>query len=268
MPYPNLTSEGIPDEAIDFVIKKIGQVYDLEAKTSSGSSIVFLPLEDSFWWEFESEELLSKAIYGAITTPYNIYDSAYQYFLDPDMAKNIFHLMVALYRKRHISIQPFYDSSKPAITFDCLRYLAQFITYIPDRVIVWRRHLCLSELTDKARVELIMKNITKLLWDIGKALCGLHQLGVAHGDCRLDNVGISHGDFVLFDFGSSKQNSSVCGDLDQLRGSIKFHLGNDKWSIMEILVPETCDSLMFLSSILENRNCTQKRLDTLVIINN
>jgi hypothetical protein len=103
-----------------------------------------------------------------------------------------------------------------------------------DQTIQWPRVECLNELEPNIKRQMILQNIEKLLWNILKAIVGLNLNGYVHNDVSLDNIGIHKETFVLYDYNMSKRGSDMIRDLNSFKRSIRFHLGEDITSDVDI----------------------------------
>jgi hypothetical protein len=191
--FQNILDDGeIKVEILDKVIYKMGDINDLDVKTSNCTSFVFISSEK---------------------------ENVYQYFCFNKIFKRICTIILSLNNK--IIVDQDYK-------YNLNNYLSNFIdSYENDNIIVWKKHICLNSFSDDYLNTFICNNITKILWDISHSLYGLHQNNISHGDCRIDNIGISDGKFILFDFdGSFSQESSFnySKDLYDLITSIKYRL--------------------------------------------
>ena len=109
--------------------------------------------------------------------------------------------------------------------------------------IVWERITSLNSYSKSEITSIIEKNILKLLWDIGKALTGLHKNGIFHGDARIDNIGIKGDNFVLFDFDSSKKSYTFRNDFSIFAQSLCYNMGDDYEKIEQFIPEESCNFL-------------------------
>jgi hypothetical protein len=113
------------------------------------------------------------------------------------------------------------------IEYNIFDYLSPFRYCIPeDHMVVWGKLKTLNSIPMKERGEFITDNLPKILWDIGKALYGLHKHKIVHNDCVIDNMGIHNGKFALFDFDGSiepTENKGLDSDITTLYKSISFY---------------------------------------------
>lgn len=126
---------------------------------------------------------------------------------------------------------------------------------VASNVCKWSRIQTLNKVPN--RVEFITANLPKLLWDIGKALSGMHKKGYIHGDCTLDNIGYYNGNFCLFDFDMSKpidENHTPHDDFRTFQNSIQFAIRNDFQPI---------HSTPFLRNVIKHYTQDDSYMDTL-----
>lgn len=217
--FQNILNDGeITKELLDIVIEKMGHIEDLEIKSSSGSSFVFISSNK---------------------------DNVFQYFISSKIEKKIFDIFSKLLNNKDINIK-FYDEEDEIIKiqYDLLQYICKFIYHFPspENIIVWKKHICLNSFPKHKIVEIINNNIFKLMWDIGKCIYGLHKNNIIHKDVRIDNIGIDNtmNNFILFDFDGSNImhplfNYSI--DVYDFLNSIK-HNSNENWNNIIKFVPE------------------------------
>lgn len=161
--------------------------------------------------------------------------------------------------------------------YDLFDFIPRIKNYIePSNLIIWEKILPLNALDKMHMKDMIEKNIIKLLWDIAKALHGLHINNIYHADARIDNIGIKNDNFILFDFDGSKKvddsNSQiVTKDYNDFIRSIEFNLNDEetprRFKNIEKFIPEDID--FFLLSLLENESVLKvlKPNDHIVINN-
>lgn len=120
-------------------------------------------------------------------------------------------------------------------TPDVRKYIAHLEIYLPPGIIIWRKHMCLNQLSSQALKLLITMNLHKLLSDVTKALICLKEAGIFHRDVRIDNIGIVDGTFIVFDFDAALYVEEYrraggyyteISDLDKFIVSINFHTDN------------------------------------------
>lgn len=233
--YTYLIEDGIIDyDTLVTVLSKIGDVDSLQVKSSNGSSLVIIP----------------ESCDSNTTNP--VYNNVYQYFNLPNSASRIFYMLNTVHKCRIVEL-PLFDTRKK-LKFNLYTNLAKLVSYIPDQILVWEYHLCLNTMTNTNLKTLIEANLCKFLWDIGRAIYGLHQNNVMHGDCSLDNIGIRDGNFILFDFdGSSFKDEddfdAFENDIYKLITSLQFHFRND-WIKIKNKVPKSYNTTIFLNTLI------------------
>jgi len=182
---------------------------DFQVKSSNGMSFVFVTPELSGVYQKFKGEHTAKNIINILTTC----DSNINYTIWID-------------KKNYIKK-----------VYDLFNFLPRIIKYIDqENIIVWEKITPLNSFPSEKIKDIIEQNILKFLWDIGKALSGLHYNGIYHKDARVDNIGIKDGNFVLFDFDFSKKISSedsswfthMTKDYSDFITSIKFNLNEDE----------------------------------------
>lgn len=156
------------------------------------------------------------------------------------------------------------------VEYDLLKYITNIKRYdIDKKLIIWNKIKPLNSFETEELQSIIINNIFKLLWDIAKALTGLHKNNILHGDCRLDNIGIYEGNFVLFDFDGSrvsnpKEENILYKDFYDFKRSIEFNLDknfkkikhhvpftntNFLYSLLDKQEIEPVDAVAFLNSL-------------------
>lgn len=217
MEYANMIEDWeIPTRIFETVLRMFGDMtYDgidgLKVKASNGLSLVF--------------------IYDSETT------FVLQYFMNAPTAERIYNLLQGLTAK--IKRNTF---SKGVLEYDLFDFIPRPILTLPESgIIQWDRITPMNSYTEKEIREIIVRNIFKFLWDIGRALYGLHMNGIRHGDARVDNIGIRNGKFVLFDFDGSSKHEGVSdiltNDYYDLVKSIKFNIGDDHYDVLKVYIP-------------------------------
>ncbi len=220
--YEHIIDEGeIAIETINKVVKIMGNdVNSLDIKSSNGSSFVFI-------------------------TPSDL--NVYQYFKYDTTASKIIKILNSI-SKKNITIR----YANNFITYDLQDFICKFVSYEPTNIIVWKKHVCLNSFDNLSIKNIIVNNLLKLLWDIGRSLYALHQNNIYHGDARIDNIGILNGNFILFDFDGSRISfiDSEKDVYDFIR-SIKFNVGDDIWNDIKCFIPtNTYNSSNFIKNII------------------
>jgi serine/threonine protein kinase len=181
-----------------------------------------------------SEEFQAKSSNGmsfvCVTPELN---EVYQKFKGKNTVRNINNVLTTCESSINYTI---WLDKKKYITkeYDLFHFLPRVREFIDtENVIVWEKIIPLNSFTPEKVKDIIEKNILKFLWDIGKAISGLHYNDIYHGDTRVDNIGIKDGNFVLFDFDSSKKitpenythgYANMMKDYNDFIVSIKFNL--------------------------------------------
>jgi len=180
-----------------------------------------------------------------------IYENeAYQVFVSESIATRIYSLFNDIrYDIIHEIDLGFDDMVK--IKYDLSEFLPQIRAVNPP-CIIWERITPLNSFDKSKITEIIEINIFKILWDIGRALIGLHKNKINHGDARIDNIGIKGNNFVLYDFDSSKISQTFRGDFLMFTQSIKYNM-DKKYKNIEKYIPEK-DSYNFLESLVEQKD--------------
>ncbi len=214
--------DDIPTEALNAIEKYKSTIVDI--KESNGLSYVFITSGNK----------------------------VYQYFVIKSVPMKILKMMNVLTRLRYIGFHTYNNSV--VFKYNILDYISTFISYIPDRIICWKFHICLNSFPTKFLKSFIHDNILKLMWDISKAIYGLNLCNIIHGDCRIDNIGIKDGRFILFDFDGSRyiddneDKDCLIKDIYDFVTSIKFHLcirDND-------IIPDVDNVYNFMHNIIIN----------------
>ena len=226
--FQNILDDGeVSSDVLFNVVNKMGNINNLDVKSSNGSSFVFI-----------SSEL----------------NNVYQYFSNQNISLRIFNLISKLSINNIITKNTY----NGIIIYNLFDYLSLFINYIPNNIIVWEKHLCLNSFSKEEISLIIEKNLIKILWDIGKALYGLHTYNIKHGDARIDNIGIKNNKFILFDFDGTtddydKQLSNnfdiYYKDIYDFKRSIQFNIGDNKYKKIKSLIPETNNSSDFINTL-------------------
>jgi len=218
----------VSQDMLDLVLKKMGDIDNLSVTSSNGMSFVFISKEK---------------------------DNVYQYFKNDIKPKKIFNIIYYISKNKTINILNIDNN------YDIFANIAEFVSYIPENIIVWKKHKCLNEFNSEKIEEIISENIYKLLWDIGKCLYAFDKINLIHGDARIDNIGIINDKFILFDFDNTSfsNKESYNKDIYDFITSIKFNLGKKS---KEVFIPEFSTHYKFLSQIIDKiyLNC-DRRLD-------
>jgi tRNA A-37 threonylcarbamoyl transferase component Bud32 len=232
--FQNILDEGeITLDILNKVLSKMGEIKDLEIKSSSGSSFVFI-----------SNEL----------------ENVFQYFINSTMENKISNIIMKLLKNKHIKINLLYDEEEIIeMNYNILEYMGNYIYNIPDpyNIIVWKKHICLNSFPKDKIVEIVNNNIFKLMWDIGKCIYGLHQNNIIHNDVSIDNIGINStmDKFILFDFDASNVMNPMFNysiDVYKFLKSIK-HNSKDNWNNIKNFIPKYTEnytsSYVFLNEV-------------------
>jgi tRNA A-37 threonylcarbamoyl transferase component Bud32 len=206
----------VSQDILDLVLKKMGDIEDLHVTSSNGMSFVFISKEK---------------------------DNVYQYFKNDIKPKKIFNIIYYVSKNRTITILNIDNN------YDLFVNIAEFVSYIPQNIIVWKKHKCLNEFNSEKIEEIISENIFKLLWDIGKCLYAFDKINLIHGDARIDNIGIANNKFILFDFDNTSfsNKESYNKDIHDFITSIKFNLGK---KANEVFIPQFSSHYNFLYQII------------------
>lgn len=146
------------------------------------------------------------------------------------------------------------------------------LLWAKDKIILWEKVKCLNTLPPS----FVLKNITKLLWDISKFLFAMHNSGVYHGDVSLDNIGYKEGNFVLFDYNVSDKMAirdymwRSKSDMYSLIKSLKYNLQKDFYCVKDMVEGVDRPYCMLMNIILHGEGqCINERikyLDNIKII--
>jgi tRNA A-37 threonylcarbamoyl transferase component Bud32 len=151
-----------------------------------------------------------------------------QYIMDEPMFKKIRQFYLRKVHKSRASL----EVRGMETHYDLRTYIAQIVQILPEiKSILVERVLPLNQLfsdlpsqpvnenrndepdeqnyRNQMLTAFIQRNSEKLIWDINKAIHGLHQEGYSQGDVRLDNIGIKNGNFVLFDYSGLREKSKL-----------------------------------------------------------
>jgi hypothetical protein len=243
MKFDHLILDGEIDINILTIINKyIGEnVKTLEYKSSNGLSFVFI----------------SKDI-----------DTVFQYYLNKNTCnkiKNIFYHIIGM--TTQINKKIYFKKNIYNLNFNLLDYLSNFIGQKEDNIIIWEKIDCLNSFPKDILSNIILNNITKILWDISKCLYGLHFNLILHGDPRVDNIGIRNGNFVLFDFDNSSMDSSISSyrkdNWDFLK-SLEFNVGKKHFENIKSNHPYIIDTDFMINDMIEHMCITSsKNIDTI-----
>jgi hypothetical protein len=223
---------------MDVVIKKnIEEELDCISINSLKKKEEFLEIVKEFVILFKPDHLkfLESSGSSIVIFPSNI-EFVYQYYVSNIVYNKICELYFNLHTYNIIYVNN--------IVYDVNDYLVQPRLLIDHHnAILWDKIKTLNSFDKEYLKFFIIKNIKKILWDISKALTGIHNSGFSHGDCTIDNIAINDiGNFCLFDFDSSSKNLCIynhnnynCNDYNDyndfriLFKSIGFHINNEKF---------------------------------------
>ena len=182
----------------------------------------------------------------------------YQKFKAKGVYQNILNLFTIC--EENITQKLWLDNkNKVVYIYNLFNYLPRVKDQIDEEnIIIWEKIKPLNSLKSEEIANTIEKDIIKFLWDIGRALHGLHKNGIVHGDARVDNIGIKNGNYVLFDFDASKKvdmytytsTHLMNKDYNDFITSINFNLGTEKFNNIKEFIP---DPSCFFISFLENK---------------
>jgi hypothetical protein len=228
---------------LDSAIKHLGNIKTLEYKCSNCLSFVFISKEK------------------------NVVAQYYVYKITSDKIKNIFDIINTY--PDLISKKICFKKDTYEINFDVKNYLANLLEYKQeDNIIIWEKHLCLNSFSKDKLANIIINNIVKFIWDISKALYGLHSLSIMHGDPTIDNIAIRNSNFILFDYDSSKIDKNFTAfnrDNWELIKSIKFNIGKEEWDNILKEYPFITESESLLNDMLMSiSKNTHKDIGTII----
>lgn len=204
-------------EQIVKFMQQTGEMTDLKIASSNAGSAVFLSNDKEDVYQY----------FQSLTVVDRIVSLMSEFVLEPRIETSIY-ICKGFGRRLQIHCEK-------RIEYSIFDYISKFQLYIPrDHLIVWEKMRPLNMMKKERLREFVVNNLLKLLWDIGRALYGLHnKYQVVHNDCRIDNIGITNqGNFALFDFDGSvkigerdiysrtdydmlvKSIGSVSGDVD------------------------------------------------------
>lgn len=172
-------------------------IENIEIKTSNGLSHVFM---------YKNPEI----------------NYVYQYFKYPttvNRIKEIFNSINFNINKKFL---------KYSYKYNILNNLSNIKDINNTNIIIWEKINCLNFLENENKINIILNNIIKFFWDIGKALYGLHINNILHNDARIDNIGIKNNNFKIFDFdGTNITYTNFDKDIYDLKKSLEFNLGKE-----------------------------------------
>ena len=275
----NITSETLrysslsedEQKALSAVLEKIGSNTEYAIQSSGGSSVVIIPvkemmsLEDLMWYTDDDKDNLNP-----------VYGNVYQYFFEEGKAFQIFEMLNRVY-KRKVATMTILNSKVESGLRHIFYFgnLARIVSYLPKNIVVWRRHRCLNEFSEEYLLIFLKNNYTKLLWDVGKALLGLHSSNYVHKDCSIDNVGfdVTTNQFIVFDFNLSRRVIKPIeeyelfeNDFHILYRSLRFRLGKD-WAEYKKYTPSSHVANLYLNEVLKKNALTFDEAESIVIYN-
>lgn len=244
MKFSHLILDGeININILNIINKHIGDhVKTLEYKSSNGLSFVFI-----------SEDI----------------DTVYQYFLIKNSSDKIQNIFQHINMCNIITKKIYFKKIIYNLNFNLLNFLSNFIDYKQDdNIIMWEKIVCLNSFSKEKLVNIIINNITKILWDISKCLYGLHFNSIMHGDARIDNIGIRNGNFILFDFDNSSMDNEYTSyrkdNWDFLK-SLEFNIGKKNFEIINSKHPYIIDTDFIINDMLEHMTAnTNKNINILI----
>ncbi len=134
-------------------------------------------------------------------------DRVFQYYEDPKVFERIKQIFKAVDASRHQTFDVCaiaghsLNSPRLHINYDLTQFLVRPQNWYPElQTIVWDKIQPINHLPSTW----LMSQIDHLIWDIGKAIAGLHLIGYSHADVRIDNIGWNGRQFVLYDFNLTK----------------------------------------------------------------
>lgn len=243
--FDNLLLDGeINQDILNKAISHIGNVKNLEYKSSNGSSFVFISTEKNIAVQYYNNQQIHEKI------------------------KNIFDV-INKPENSHINKTIYFNDKMYILNFELKKHLSNFIEHKKqDNIIIWEKHVCLNSYTKDMLVKILTNNIPKFIWDISKGIYGLHYLFILHGDPSIDNIAIRDGKFILFDYDSSKLDVEyVCFKRDnwELLKSLKFNLGEKNWNNILEDYPFISDSDSILDDmIIFMFKETKKNIDIII----
>ena len=243
MNFQNLLTDGeINLHILDKIIKCVGNVKTLTYKSSNGLSFVFI-----------SDEL----------------DNVFQYFLYQTISDKINNIFKAIEQDKLVTKHIYFNKKNYELKYMLEDYLSKMVHYKRgDNIITWQKHVCLNEFDTNYKTTFIMNNIVKFMWDISKALYGLHTNCILHGDSRLDNIGIRNDKFVLFDFDCAKMDTDIFSftkDNWDIMQSLKFHIGEDNLNNILEVYPYISSTDFVINDMIEYLCVTQDKSLNIII---
>jgi hypothetical protein len=236
MDYSYLIDDGEIDlNIINKITKYIGSVKTLEYKSSNGLSFVFISEEKK---------------------------DVFQYYVSQNVCNKITNIFNLISRENLINKKIFFNKTVFNLNFNLFNHLSKMIDVKQeDNIIIWEKHLCLNSFSKESLTKILVNNITKFLWDISKALYGLHYHSILHGDARIDNIGIRNNTFILFDFDGSNMGNEIASfkkDNWDLLKSLEFNIGKETWKTILKNNPyiSDCDFILndMINYISKNKN--------------
>ena len=195
-------------------------------------------------------------------------DIVLQYYLNKNTCIKIINIFNFIRMTSNINKKIYFEKNIYNLNFNLIDFLSYFIDHKEDNIIVWEKIVCLNSFSKEKLVNIILNNITKILWDISKCLYGLHFNLIIHGDPSIDNIGIRNGNFVLFDFDNSSMNNKNFSDRkdnwDFLK-SLDFNIGKKKFEIIKCEHPYITDSDFIINNMLEYLcNISNKNINIII----
>jgi hypothetical protein len=229
MDFTYLIDDGEIDlNILNKIIKYVGEVKTLEYKSSNGSSFVFISEEKK---------------------------DVFQYYVSQNVCYKIINIFDAILRESLINKKIYFNKCIFNLNFNLSNYLSYLVDVKQeDNIIIWEKHVCLNSFSKESLTNILVNNITKFLWDISKALYGLHYHSILHGDARIDNIGIRNNTFILFDFDGSNMGNEISSfkkDNWDLLKSLEFNVGKENWKMILKNNPYISDCDYILNDMLD-----------------
>lgn len=199
---------------------------------------IFLRLLNSFEDDYQNIQCLESNGSSIVLYKEDSY-FVLQYYLNKRICEKISNMFL-LDDKPLIS---YIVSNSFILSIHLFDHIPKLYGIIDTNTIKWEKiqplHLMYKNISISKDIENFLAiNWLKFLFDIGKALYGLHKYGYTHGDPSIDNIGINmKGNFVLFDYDSANDKASLeCMNLDyyKLSRSIKIYVSES--SLLEKLL--------------------------------